>query len=288
MVLKSVYQQAQDHILEVYKQKYQLFKMLSLLQQFYLLGAGDFYLEFISRIENSFLHNRNEISDGWFQEEFNNCVNCTSLASSYDYIAKHVRLNKLRILSVFDIWKSPFFTIEKEPNLAVIFNQTTMTKYELIFGFLMNLRTQSLVLERIWIDQCCLAKELDRAKEKSIQKACKTVLDPFNLLRLKIHSFLTTIQNFYYMHVVDKCYKNMIARLSEAKEFDTMIQLHTEFVDELCRFLFIKSEEVLIKQYILELVEVSKKFVGIQNKLFDAIHDLLDKHVVPVFVSNEV
>lgn len=188
------------------------------------------------------------------------------------------------MLSVFDIWKTPFFTVEKEPNIAVIFSQSVISKYEQIFGFLMNLRTQSLVLERIWIDQCWLAKELDRINEKSVKIQIKCILDQFNLLRLKIHSFLTTLQNFYYLHIIDKLYKNLITRLQDVKEFDLIIQYHTEFVNELCRFVFILSGDVIIKQHIMDLVDISKKFVGIQNKLFDSIHSLLDKYNVSTFL----
>lgn len=275
-MLTSVLKQAQTHIIDIYKQKYHLFEMLSLLQQFYLLGAGDFYLEFISRVETCFLENREEISDGWFQEEFNNCVNSTSLGSSFTYISQHIHLNKLRMLSVFDIWKYPFFTIDKEPNLGVILSQPIMTKYEQIFSYLMLLRTQSLVLERMWIDQCWLAKELDRMKDVTNRNIIKGVFDSFNLLRVKIHGFLTTLQNFYYLHIVDKLYKNLITRLKEVEEFDLIIQYHTEFVNEICRYLCIHSGDVVIKQCIMDLVDISKKFVGIQSKLFDSIHSLID------------
>lgn len=250
--------------------------MLNLIQQFYLLGAGDFYLEFISRTENAFLNNRDEISDGWFQASFNNCVNCTSLASSFDYISQHIRLNKLRLLSPFDIWKSPFFTIEKEPNLEVIFTSAHMHKYEQLFSMLMNLRTQTLVLERIWIDHCYLSKELFKVAGE-VRNEIKMILDQFNLLRLKIHNFLNTLQNFYYLHIIDKSYRSLLQRLHAANEFDMILKLHSEFVDDLCRYLFIRSSEVGIKQNITDLVDISKKFVGIQNKLFDSIHDLLDK-----------
>ena len=59
--------------------EYHLLPMLRLLQQFYLLGAGDFYLEFISRVDYGFLTAPAEVSNGWLQEEFNNCVHRTSL-----------------------------------------------------------------------------------------------------------------------------------------------------------------------------------------------------------------
>ena len=251
--------------------------MLSLLQQFYLLGAGDFYLEFISCVEDTFITNRDEISDGWFQEVFSHCVNNTSLASTSDYIAQHLHLNRLHHLSVFDIWKTPFFSIDKEPNLAVIFTQSVMAKYELIFGFLMNLRTQSLILERIWTDQCWLEKELDRLVDPLLRKQLRQVLDQFNLLRVKIHSFLTTLQSFYYLHIIDKLYKKMIMKIQEVEEFDGIIECHKEFVDSLSHFVFVDSSETVINQQIVELVALSKKFVGIQNKLFETIYALLDK-----------
>lgn len=66
--------------------------MLRLLHHFYLMGAGDFYLEFISRVDYGLLHSPAEISDGWLQDEFNHCVHNTSLSASYSFISQHVRL----------------------------------------------------------------------------------------------------------------------------------------------------------------------------------------------------
>lgn len=281
--LESVYDQAQTHILHVYFEEYHLLALLRLLHQFYLLAAGDFYLEFISRVDAGFLMAPTEVSNGWLQEEFNNCVHRTSLASQFDFLSKHVRLNRLRALSPFDMWKSPFFTVECEANLRVIFSKVEMAKYEAIFSFLMSFKTQSFVVQKIWIDQCCLSKELDRVNIVEIE----SVLDTFNLLRMKIQSFLTTLQNFYFLHIIDKLYNQMISKLKTVKRFDSILELHSEYLDSLCHYFFVGNENHSIRILIFELLEQSRLFVGLQvsvlshrnkqNKLFDSINEMIDK-----------
>lgn len=258
--LQSVYDQAQSHILHVYFDEYHLFAMLRLLHQFYLLAAGDFYLEFISRVDSGFLTAPTEVSNGWLQEEFNNCVHRTSLASQFEFLSQHVRLNRLRALSPFDMWKSPFFTVECEPNLRVIFSKVEMAKYEQIFAFLMSFKTQSFVVQKIWIDQCCLSKELDRVNIVEIE----SVLDAFNLLRMKIQSFLTTLQNFYFLHIIDKLYNQMISKLKTVKRFDSILELHNEYLDSLCHYFFVGNEKHSIRILLFDLLEQSRVFVGLQ------------------------
>ena len=240
--------------------EYDLLPMLRLLQQFYLLGAGDFYLEFISRVDYGFLTAPAEVSNGWLQEEFNNCVHRTSLACQSEFISEHIRLNRLRALSPFDIWKSSFFTVECEANLRVIFSKSVMAKYEQIFALLMSLKTQSFVMQRIWIDQCGISKELDRIGVSDIE----SVLDTFNLLRMKIQSFLTTLQNFYFLHIIDKLYNNLLSKLKNVNRFDDVLEFHNEYLDSLCHYFFVKGGSETIKQLISDLLEQSRLFVGLQ------------------------
>ena len=238
--------------------------MLRLLHHFYLMGAGDFYLEFISRVDYGLLHSPAEISDGWLQDEFNHCVHNTSLSASYSFISQHVRLRRVRALTALDMWKQPFFNIECEPNLNVLFGPAVMTKYELIFTTLMTLKTQSLGMERLWMEHCSLGQELDTLKDPEIKRSLRPAMDRFNLLRVKIQSFLVTLQNFYFLHVIDKLFDNLISKLHSVDRFDSIFNLHEQYMNDLCRFFFISSGDMGIKQCINELLDCSKRFVGLQ------------------------
>ena len=135
-----MYTQAQHHIIQFYTDRYFLLRTLRLFHSFYLLGAGDFYLEFISRVEHGFLFAPATVSNGWFQEEFNTCVGRTSLCGEAEFISQRVRLKPLTSLSRFDIWKKPFFSMEMPENLRVLFTPGLMAKYEQVFSVLMVLR----------------------------------------------------------------------------------------------------------------------------------------------------
>lgn len=263
-MLQSVYAQAQQHIIQFYKEQYHLFPLLRLLHQFYLFGAGDFFLEFITRVEHGFLFTPAEISNGWFQEEFNTCVSRTSLASHAQFIADHVRLKPLTSLSRFDIWKTPFFSVEMEDNLRVIFTPAVMAKYEQIFSILMLLQTQSFDLERIWVEQGSLAKELERLRDKTVVGRLKAVLSSFGLLRLQMHSFLATLQSFYFLHVVEKYYNGMVAEMQKSERFDDLLRIHTTYVSELEKCFFTDGKQVGLKSTMLELLRMTSSIVAVQ------------------------
>lgn len=272
-LLDSVSHQAQRHILDVYTEQYHLFATLRMLHQLYLLGAGDFYLEFISRVDHGFLHTPNEVSDGWMKEQFDRCVNTTSLVALADAIASHVRLRPVRALSALDIWRSPFFTVECEPNLRVVFSDAALGKYELAFASLMALRTQSVALQRLWRQQCGVGQELDRLADREVAKRLRPAMDRFNLVRMKIQGYLTTLQNFFFLHIINKLYDNLIAELEKAEKFETILQLHEDFINELCRFLFVLNGDGEIKQILNELLECSKRFVGVQVGVLSLLNE---------------
>ena len=267
-LLDSVSSQAQRHILDVYTRDYHLFATLRMLHQLYLLGAGDFYLEFISRVDHGFLHTPGEVSDGWMKEQFDRCVNTTSLVALADTIASHVRLRPVRALSALDMWRSPFFTVECEPNVRVVFSDAALGKYERVFASLMALRTQSVALQRLWRQQCVVGQELDRLGDREVATALRPAMDRFNLVRMKIQGFLTTLQNFFFLHIINKLYDNLTAELEKAEKFETILQLHEDFINELCRCLFVLNGDAEIKQTLNELLECSKRFVGVQVGFF--------------------
>ena len=138
------------------------------------------------------------------------------------------------------------------------------TKYELIFTTLMTLKTQSLGMERLWMEHCSLGQELDTLKDPEIKRSLRPAMDRFNLLRVKIQSFLVTLQNFYFLHVIDKLFDNLISKLHSVDRFDSILKLHEQYMNDLCRFFFISSGDMGIKQCINELLDCSKRFVGLQ------------------------
>lgn len=224
-------------------------------------------MEFISRVDRGYLEKPAEISDGWLQQEFNRCVNHTSIAPSFNYITQHVRLKRIRALSALEIWKSPFFIVDKEPNLWAIFTPVVMGKYESIFTFLMEMKTRSLHLERFWVTQCSLSKEMDlvRDHERTASlTAVKKVMNRANLLRMKIQGFLGTLQSFYFLHVIDKHYQNLMNKLKEVTCLDEILNHHTAFVEELCRCFFITGGDQGIHQCIQELMACANRFLGVQ------------------------
>lgn len=62
-----------------------------------------------------------------------------------------------------------------------------MAKYEQIFSVLMVLRTQLFDLERVWTDECSLAKQVDALRDRDTVRALRRTLDEFNLLRMQAH-----------------------------------------------------------------------------------------------------
>lgn len=92
----------------------------------------------------------------------------------------------------------------------------------------------------------------------------ESVLDAFNLLRMKIQSFLTTLQNFYFLHIIDKLYNQMISKLKTVKRFDSILELHNEYLDSLCHYFFVGNEKHSIRILLFDLLEQSRVFVGLQ------------------------
>ena len=132
-------------------------------------------------MDHGFLHTPGEVSDGWMKEQFDRCVNTTSLVALTDTIAAHVRLRPVRALSALDIWRTPFFTVECEPNLRVVFSDAALGKYEQVFAALMALRTQALALQRLWRQQGDVGQELERLSDRTVAETLRPAMERLNL-----------------------------------------------------------------------------------------------------------
>ena len=183
------------------------------------------------------------------KEQFDRCINTTSLVALTDTIAAHVRLRPVRALSALDIWRTPFFTVECEPNLRVVFSDAALGKYEQVFTALMALRTQALALQRLWRQQGDVGQELERLSDRTVAETLRPAMERLNLVRMKMQGFLTTLQNFFFLHIINKLYDE-------------------EFINELCRCLFVLNGDGEIKQILNELLDCSKRFVGVQVGFF--------------------
>ena len=175
-----------------------------------------------------------------------------------------MRLKPLTSLSRFDIWKKPFFSMEMPENLRVLFTPGLMAKYEQVFSVLMVLRTQLFDLERVWTDECSLAKEVDALRDRGTVRALRRTLDEFNLLRMQAHGFLTTLQGFYFLHVVEKLYNNMMAEMGKAERFDDVLRIHREFVEGLDKSFFTDGKQSAIKSVMFELLRLASGVLGVQ------------------------
>lgn len=259
-----MYSQAQHHIIQFYKDQYLLLHTLRLFHSFYLLGAGDFYLEFISRVEQGFLFSPELISNGWFQEEFNTCVGRTSLCGDSEFISQRVRLKPLTSLSRFDIWKKPFFVMDMPENLRVVFTPAVLAKYEQVFSVLMVLRTQLFDMESVWTDECSLAKEVEALRDRETVRVLRRVLAEFNLLRMQVQGLLTTLQGFYCLHVVEKLVNSMMGEMEKAERFDAVLKIHREFVEGLDKYFFTDGKQSAIKNVMFELLRLASGVMGVQ------------------------
>ena len=63
--------------------------------------------------------------------------------------------------------------------------------------------------------------------------------------------------------MIDKLFDNLISKLQSVDRFDSILKLHEQYMDDLCRFFFISNGDVGMKQSITDLLDCSKRFVGL-------------------------
>ena len=127
---------------------------------------------------------------------------------------------------------------------------------------------QALALQRLWRQQGDVGQELERLSDRTVAETLRPAMERLNLVRMKMQGFLTTLQNFFFLHIINKLYDNLTAELEKAEKFETILQLHEEFINELCRCLFVLNGDGEIKQILNELLDCSKRFVGVQVGFF--------------------
>ena len=105
---------------------------------------------------------------------------------------------------------------------------------------------------------------MERLRDKTVVGRLKAVLSSFGLLRLQMHSFLATLQSFYFLHVVEKYYNGMVAEMQKSERFDDLLRIHTTYVSELEKCFFTDGKQVGLKSTMLELLRMTSSIVAVQ------------------------
>lgn len=208
-------------------------RQMGLIKDFFLLGRGEFYLEFCSQMVGTM--------ETYREERFKNVTRSFELAATVTGITDD--LDKFSLIcqrstaepddtSDFNFLQGLSLKYEYEWPLNLLFSPTTIERYNNIFRFLLIIRTYQYEIQRVW------AKQTWRAKSaKDVPSNNKIIT-----LRNYLMFFLNNMQYYIQVDVLESQFGILMNVIKSRSDFEVIQRAHTVFLANVLSHCFLLNE----------------------------------------------
>ncbi|XP_030384800.1 gamma-tubulin complex component 4 homolog [Scaptodrosophila lebanonensis] len=221
---------------EIAKNKVNLEHQMELIKDFYLLGRGEFYLEFLRQLNgatkgNSELHYRN------YTRSFEVAAHIMGMTDDLEHFSLIVQNSNVDFdgFCEFDIFQNFYLKYIYKWPLNLLFSPKVVKQYNKVFRFLLVLRKLQYDLHLVW------ANHTSAAKRK--QPINGNVLKMRNYLMF----FLDNLQYYIQVDVVESQFSILMDTIRSKADFGEIQRAHTVFLANVLSQCFLLFDGVEMK-----------------------------------------
>ncbi|XP_017075670.2 gamma-tubulin complex component 4 homolog [Drosophila eugracilis] len=207
-------------------------KQMGLIKDFYLLGRGEFYLEFCCQL--------NGTMETYREERFKNFTRSFELAAAVTGTSDDLEKFSLTYVrstgepeesSDFHILQGITLKYTYEWPLNLLFSPKAIERYNKIFRFLLIIRTFQYEIQRVWAKQTWKAKNLPNPLDNKIIT-----------LRNHLMFFLNNMQYYIQVDVLESQFSILMNVIKSKADFEEIQRAHTVFLANVLSQCFLLSE----------------------------------------------
>uniref|UniRef100_A0A6P4FZF2 Gamma-tubulin complex component n=1 Tax=Drosophila rhopaloa TaxID=1041015 RepID=A0A6P4FZF2_DRORH len=207
-------------------------RQMGLIKDFYLLGRGEFYLEFCNQMIGAM--------DSYCEERFKNITRSFELAATVMGISDDLENFSLSCQrSTSDPDESCDFHVLQGLNLKytyewplnLLFSPKAIERYNIIFRFLLIIRTFQYEIQRVWAKQTWKAKREPTALNNKIIS-----------LRNHLMFFLNNMQYYIQVDVLESQFGILMNVIKSKTDFEEIQRAHTVFLANVLSQCFLLSD----------------------------------------------
>lgn len=230
-----------------------LMKQLRLLKDFYLLGRGELFYEFIKGLHPIFGNAVTENTVRDVNRIFH--VSAASVNILDDIELFQFEMHKVDLESFSYESKGLFhfltLTYKIKSPLHLLFSPRILEKYNELFRFLIHIRKIQYDLQNLW----------SHHREKKIEKSNELLH-----FRNKLMFIIDNIMYYLHVDVLESQFTIMMDKIKETRDFEQIIRAHSCFQANVLSLCF-QLENVSLKSFCVKLMIILKNYFHSQTDL---------------------
>ncbi|XP_060528950.1 gamma-tubulin complex component 3 [Cylas formicarius] len=261
--LESVYKETSLRVLDLLKNKFNLYDHLQSLRRYLLLGQGDFIRYLLELLAPELNKPAGEIYGHTLSTILETAIRVTN--AQYEHEDTLQRLNvSFMSHSIGDTGWDVFSLIYiVDGPIGTIF-QPTMPTYQCLFGALWKAKRTEYILANMRRQQLSMAKLFRRIKELA------PVMHIIHILTCKMIHFIHQTQYYFLFEVLECAWTEMQNRVNRAECLDDIILGHTNFLNFVQRGVLLDERSRPLFSHLISIYNFVVNLEAHQDSLYSA------------------
>ncbi|XP_068150690.1 LOW QUALITY PROTEIN: gamma-tubulin complex component 4 homolog [Drosophila tropicalis] len=208
-----------------------LLRQMSLIKDFYLLGRGEFYMEFFHQLKR--IESESEINARSYTKAFECAAVAMSISEDLENFTLSVERSHIDLDETcdFDILRNVHLKYTCKFPLNLLFCPKVIERYNKIFRFLLVIRKLQKTLQDVWANQTWSAKTTSGSVNVKVMN-----------FRNHLLFFLDNIQFYIQVDVLESQFSIIMKVIKSGADFEEIQRAHTVFLANVLSQCFLLSD----------------------------------------------
>lgn len=234
-----------------------LIKQLRLIKDFFMLGRGELFLEFVKKtqgIQNAAL---DEHTARTVTKAFENAANSVNVMEDLEHFTLSMPLQESNNISldIRGIFRHVLLKYNVQWPLHLLFAPKVMERYNELFRFLLQIRRVQYDLQTVWCYH----------REKKLGK-----ISPMLQFRNQLMFLVDNLQYYLQVDVLESQFSILMDTVQKSKDFEHIQRAHTVFQANIMSFSFLLHEVDTTKSMHQSILQTN------ENPVFIILNQLMD------------
>lgn len=255
LTLETVYKETSFRVLDLLKNKYNLYEHLQSLRRYLLLGQGDFIRHLLELLTPELSKPADAIYGHTLSGILESAIRVTNAQYEDEDTLKRLNISFMSH-SIGDVGWDVFSLIYNvDGPIGTIF-QTTMPTYQSLFGALWKAKRTEYVLANMRRQQISMSKLFRKVKE------LKPVMHIIHILTSKMIHFIHQTQYYFLFEVLECSWAELQTQVNKAECLDDIIMGHNNFLESIQRGVLLDTES---RQLFSHLISIYNFVVNLES-----------------------
>lgn len=234
-----------------------LIKQLKLIKDFFMLGRGELFLEFVKKTQNIHHVALDENTARTVTKAFENAANSVNVMEDLEHFTLTVPLvaGDTMSLDIRGVFRHVLLKYNVQWPLHLLFSPKVMDRYNELFRFLLQIRRVQYDLQMVW----CYHREKKMTK-------CSPMLQFRNQLQFLVDN----LQYYLQVDVLESQFSILMDTVQKSKDFEHIQRAHTVFQANVMSLCFLLHEIDTTKSMHQSLLQTN------ENPVFIILNQLMD------------